>query len=307
MKRQATTKQVIFTAMFASLFISAIKLAGAVITRSASMLAESIHSLADSFNQVFLLIGIKKGEKKANELHPFGFSGELYFWSFIVALLLFTAGAVFSIYEGIHRLKNPIAINRMEIALIILGLSMIAEGFAFHKAKKKIDMERMGQSVISYLKKTKKSELLVVYLEDLAALTGLSVAMTALLLQHFTGITVFDGIGSILIGIILGVVAFFLGNETRSLLIGEAADPELIDRINEILRSEENIRMVIRLRSLQLGPEDILLAAKVEFDHRLTTREISNLINGIEAEIRHEFPEIKKIFIEPDIYKDNYI
>lgn len=302
-----SSKSVIFYALFANLFISVMKLIVSFITKSTAMMAESVHSLADSFNQVFLLIGIKKGEKKANELHPFGFSGELYFWSFIVALILFTAGALFSIYEGVHRLKNPVVVGKIGYAFAVLGLSFIAEGFAFIKANKKINLERKGEPIFSYLKRTKKSELLVVFLEDFAALIGLSVAIVALLLQHFTGILIFDGIASILIGIILAVVAFFLGNETRSLLIGESADPKLIYKINHILRDEENIERVIHMRSLQLGPEDILLAVKIEFNQRLNTKEISNLINGIEAEIRSEFPIIKKIYIEPDIYRENYI
>ena len=302
-----SSKSVIFYALFANLFISVMKLIVSFITRSTAMMAESVHSLADSFNQVFLLIGIKKGEKKANELHPFGFSGELYFWSFIVALILFTAGALFSIYEGVHRLKNPVVVGKIGYAFAVLGLSFIAEGFAFIKANKKINLERKGEPIFSYLKRTKKSELLVVFLEDFAALIGLSVAIVALLLQHFTGILIFDGIASILIGIILAVVAFFLGNETRSLLIGESADPKLIYKINHILRDEENIERVIHMRSLQLGPEDILLAVKIEFNQRLNTKEISNLINGIEAEIRSEFPIIKKIYIEPDIYRENYL
>lgn len=302
-----SSKSVIFYALFANLFISVMKLTVSFITRSTAMMAESIHSLADSFNQVFLLIGIKKGEKKANELHPFGFSGELYFWSFIVALILFSAGALFSIYEGIHRLQHPAEVEKIGYAFVVLGLSFLAEGFAFIKANNKINLERKGEPIISYLKRTKKSELLVVFLEDFAALTGLSVAIVALLLQHFTGILIFDGIASIMIGIILAVVAFFLGNETRSLLIGESADPKLIYKINHILKGEENIERVIHLRSLQLGPEDVLLAAKIEFNERLNAREISNIINGIESEIRSEFPIIKKIYIEPDIYRENYL
>ncbi len=307
MEKSHSSKPVIFFALSANLFISAIKLIVSILTHSTAMLAESIHSLADSFNQVFLLVGIKLGEKRANELHPFGFSGELYFWSFIVAIILFSAGAVFSIYEGIHRLQHPSELKNIEYAFIVLAISFFAEGAAFIKANKKINSERGGLPIIKYLKKTKKSELLVIFLEDFAALTGLSVAIIALLLQHFTGILIFDGIASILIGVILAVVALFLGNETRSLLIGESADPKLINSINEIFKKEENIKRVIHLRSLQMGPDDILLAAKIEFDHRLNMKEISNIINAIEAEIRGLYPQLKKIFIEPDIYKENYL
>ncbi len=306
MARKKSSKSVIFTALFANLFIAIMKLIISAITRSTAMLAESIHSLADSFNQIFLLVGIKKGEKKADELHPFGFSGELYFWSFIVAIVLFSAGAVFSVYEGIHRLYHPTKVEKIEYAFIVLGLSFLAEGLAFIKANKSISIDRKGEPIFSYLKKTKKSELLVIFLEDFAALIGLSVAIVALLLQHFTGIVIFDGIASILIGIILAVVAFFLGNETRSLLIGESADPELIYKVNSVFANEESIKRVIHLRSLQLGPEDILLAAKVEFDQRLNSNQVSNFINAIESEIRFQFPIIRKIYIEPDIYKKNY-
>ena len=156
-----SSKSVIFTALFANLFISAMKLVVSFITRSTAMMAESVHSLADSFNQVFLLIGIKKGEKKANELHPFGFSGELYFWSFIVALILFSAGALFSVYEGIHRLQHPMKVEKIEYAFIVLGLSFIAEGFAFMKANKKVNLERKGEPILAYLKNPKRTHRLM--------------------------------------------------------------------------------------------------------------------------------------------------
>lgn len=306
MGKNTSSKTIILYAFSANLFITILKFIVSVITGSSAMIAETIHSFADSFNQIFLLIGIKKGKKEADDLHPFGFSGELYFWSFIVAIILFTAGSVFSIYEGVHKLMNPMPIKNVKYAFIVLGLSIFAESIAFSKAFRKINKERKGISIYKYLRKTKKSELIVIFLEDLAAITGLSVAIIAIFLQYKTNILFFDGIASIIIGLILAVVAVFLGNETRSLLIGESAEPELIKKVVKIFMDDESIIRLINIRSLQLGPHDILLSAKIEFDHHLNTIEISNLINGIEKDIRTKYPDIKKIFIEPDIFKENY-
>jgi len=196
-------------------------------------------------------------------------------------------------------------IKNVNYAFLVLGFSLLAESIAFFKAFKKINIERQGIRVISYLRKTKKSELIVVFLEDLAAICGLSIAMLLILLQHLTGILILDGIASVIIGMLLCVVAVFLGNEIRSLLIGESADPKLMKQVGDLLREEESINRVIRIQSLQLGPEDILISIKVEFNHRLTSIEISNVINGLEADIRRNFPDIKKIFIEPDIYNNH--
>lgn len=306
MKSGSSSKSVIFTALLANAFIALMKLIVAVITLSSAMLAEAIHSGADTLNQILLLIGIKRGKREPDSLHPFGFSSELYFWSFIVAIILFTAGAAFSIYEGIHKLLHPAPIKHITYAYGVLIFSILAEGIAFYRALKKVNRERGQDTVFTYLRKTKKSEIIVVFLEDLAAISGLSFALVLILLQHLTGILVFDGIASIIIGFILCVVALFMGNETRSLLLGESADPKLIKKISLILVEEESINRIIYIKSLQLGPQDILISVKVEFNHRLTAKEISNLINGIEEEIRTNYPDVKKIFIEPDIYKNGF-
>lgn len=304
MKNENSSKSVIFTALLANMFIAILKFIVAIITHSSAMIAEAIHSSADTLNQILLLIGIKRGKREPDSLHPFGFSSELYFWSFIVAIILFTAGAAFSIYEGIHKLTHPAPIKNITYAFIVLAFSIAAEGVAFYKASKKVNRERGNIGVFSYLRKTKKSELIVVFLEDLAAISGLSIALLLIFLQHITGILVFDGIASILIGLILCAVAIFMGNETRSLLLGESADPKLIKQVTAIFDAEESITHIIYIKSLQLGPEDILISVKAEFSHRLTSKEISTLINGIEKEIRTKFPDIKKIFIEPDIYSN---
>lgn len=302
MSTSHSSKPVIMTALVANFFIAIMKLVVAFITGSSAMLAESIHSFADTSNQIFLLVGLKKGEKAPDMLHPFGFSGELYFWSFIVAIILFSAGGVFSIYEGIHKLNHPQPIENVGYAFAVLALSIIAEGIAFYKASRKINKERLDISIYQYLRSTKKSELIVVFLEDLAAVCGLTTALALIFLQHITGILIFDAIASMIIGLILCVVAIFLGNEIRSLLIGESADPKIIKQIADIFQQEESIDRVIFIKSLQLGPDDILLAVNAEFNHRLTAAEINNLIDGIEKEICAKFPDVKKIFIEPDIY-----
>jgi cation diffusion facilitator family transporter len=306
MKNGNSSKSVIFTALLANAFIALMKLIVAVITLSSAMLAEAIHSGADTLNQILLLIGIKRGKREPDSLHPFGFSSELYFWSFIVAIILFTAGAAFSIYEGIHKLLHPAPIKHITYAYVVLIFSILAEGIAFYRAFKKVNRERGQDTVFTYLRKTKKSEIIVVFLEDLAAISGLSSALVLIFLQHLTGSLIFDGIASIIIGIILCAVALFMGNETRSLLLGESADPKLIEKISSIFVEEESINRIIYIKSLQLGPQDILISVKVEFNHRLTAKEISNLINGIEKEIRTNYPDVKKIFIEPDIYKDGF-
>lgn len=305
MKNGNSSKSVIFTALLANLFIAIVKFVAALLTGSSAMLAEAIHSFADTLNQVLLLVGIKRGKRAPDSLHPFGFASELYFWSFIVAIILFTAGAAFSIFEGIHKLMHPVPIQNIKYAFAVLLFSLIAEGIAFSKALQKINRERGNLGIFAYLRKTKKSEMIVVFLEDFAAISGLSCALLLIFLQHVTGILIFDGIASMLIGLILAAVAVFMGNETRSLLLGESADPKLIKKVNAIFDAEESINHIIYIKSLQLGPEDILISVKAEFNHRLTSREISALINGIEKEIRTRYPDIKKIFIEPDIYRNS--
>lgn len=306
MPKTTSSKSVIFAALFANLSIAILKLIVSFITRSTAILAESVHSFADTMNQIFLLIGIRKGKKEADALHPFGFSSELYFWSFIVAIIMFTAGAIFSIYAGVQKIMHPEPVSRLGLGLMVLGFSILAEGFAFLKAFKRVNRERGEFSILNYLRKTKRSELIVVFLEDLAALIGLGLAIILLILQHITGILIFDGIASILIGIILCMVALFLGNEIKSLLIGEGAAPETLNAIRMILKKEDCIHRLIHIKSLQLGPDDVMIAIKAEFNPRLNAREISLMINGIEEDIRNKFPHIKKIFVEPDIFSGGF-
>ena len=293
----------ILAAFSANLFIAVVKFVVAYFSASSAMLAEAIHSAADTLNQILLFVGIKKAAKKADELHPFGFSGEAYFWSFIVAIILFTTGAIFSIYEGIHKLRHPAPVDHIQYAFLVLGIAIIAEALSLRTAFRKINIERGKTGIVAYLRKSKKAELIVIFLEDSAALIGLAIALLALLLEHFTKIFLFDGLASILIGVLLAVTALFLGNETRSLIIGESADPAMLRKIRLLLLKEDSITRVIHIRSLHLGAEDILLAIKAEFSEQLNARQICILINGLEKDIRAQFPEVNKIFIEPDIFR----
>lgn len=303
MKARDSSIPVVLFAFGANLIIALVKFLVFLLTRSSAILAETVHSLADTMNQVLLLVGIRKGRREPDQLHPFGFSGELYFWSFIVAMLLFTAGSVYSIWQGINKLMNPVPVQQIHYAFAILGVAIIAEGTAFMKASRMIQKERRGRSVYRYLRSTKKSELIVVFMEDLAALIGLCIAAACLILEQLTGLLVFDALASVLIGVLLAAVAFFLALETKSLLVGEAADPEVIGGVRHILHDDDSVNRVIAMRSLHLGPEDILLAVKLEFNERLNAREISNLINGFERDIRQRYPQIRRIFIEPDIFR----
>lgn len=303
MKSRDSSIPVVLFAFGANFIIAVVKFAVFLLTRSSAILAETVHSMADTMNQVLLLVGIRNGRREPDQLHPFGFSGELYFWSFIVAMMLFTAGSIYSIWQGIHKWMNPQPVQQIHYAFAILGVAIIAEGAAFMKARRMVQKERRGMSVYRYLRCTKKSELIVVFMEDLAALTGLCIAAVCLILEQLTGWLVFDALASILIGLLLAAVAFFLAHETKSLLVGEAADPQVIQGVKTILGDDDSVNHVIALRTLHLGPEDILLAAKLEFNDRLNAREISNLINGFERDIRESYPQIRRIFIEPDILR----
>jgi cation diffusion facilitator family transporter len=303
MKQAKSSKSVILTAFSANLAIALVKFLVAWITASSAILAEAVHSVADTFDQILLFVGITKAAKKADELHPFGFSGEAYLWSFVVAIILFTGGAFFSVYEGVRKLRHPAPVDHIQYAFLVLGIAVIAEASSLRVAFRKINVERGKSGIIAYLRRSKKAELIVVFLEDSAALIGLAIALAALLAEHFTGIIFFDGLASILIGVLLAFTALFIGNETRSLIIGESADPAMLRKIRLLLLKEDSISRVIHIRSLHLGAEDILLAVKAEFNEQLNIEQTCNVINGLEKDIRAQFPEVNKIFIEPDIYR----
>ncbi len=292
-----------FFALAANLAIALCKLAVYFLTRSSSMLSETIHSAADTGNQILILVGLKRSRKPEDPSHPFGYSKEKFFWSFLVAIQLFALGGLYSITEGIKKIAHPHPVERPILAVGLLLFSMAAEGFSFAKARKAVLREKGRMSVLKFLRRTAKTELMVVYLEDLAALVGLSFALLAVLLSVFTGNSVFDGAGSLAIGFLLVWVAFFLGREMHSLIVGEAAPGEVMEFARRTFEAQPGVERVIYLKSMILGDNHILLAGKLGFSPQTSMETVSRAVDRAEQQIRSRYPEVKKIFMEADVLK----
>ena len=283
--------------------IAVAKIVGFLLTGAASMLAEAVHSLADTGNQALLLLGAKRGSRPASAAHPFGYGRERYFWSFIVALVIFTLGSVYAVYEGIHRLLHPEPLESPLIAVGILGVAVLLEGWSFRTALAEARELRGTMRWLEFIRRTKAAELPVVLLEDLGALVGLGVALIGVSVAILTGDPRFDAIGSIVIGALLGLIAVLLSYEMHSLLIGEAADPHVESEIHAALARGPDVKRVIHLRTVHLGPEELLVAAKLEFSHTLSGAELCARIDQVEAGVRSAVPIARLLFIEPDVYR----
>jgi cation diffusion facilitator family transporter len=297
-------KRAIVAAFLANLGIAIAKFVGFAITGASSMLSEAIHSLADTGNQGLLLLGDRRSARVADEEHPFGYGRERYFWAFVVAVVLFTLGSMFAIYEGIHKIQHPEPLESPAVAIVILGVAAVLEGFSFRTAVHESRELKGDATWWRFLRTAKVPEFPVVLLEDAGALVGLAVALTAVVLNIVTGDSVYDGIGSVIIGGILGVIAVFLCIEMKSLLIGESASPADRDRILGALASSPDVRRVIHSRTEHLGPEEILLAAKVEFSDDLDVPGLAAAIDRVEAAVRAAVPSVRLIYIEPDVFRD---
>ena len=295
----ASVKSILF-ALLANLGIAITKTAAAVITGSGAMLAESIHSYADCGNQGLLFLGLNASKKKPDKEHPLGHGKEIYFWSFIVALILFSMGGMFSIYEGIHKvslhegLKNPV------IAIIVLSVSMILEASSLMGCLTQVKKLRKNKPLWEWIKHSTQSELIVVLGEDIAALLGLSFALIAIILSIITGNPVFDAFGSISIGVLLIFVSIFLATKVKSLLIGQSADNETFESIKAFLEARPEIESVLNLITLQLGPQ-IMVAVKAKMAKADSVGEMIDNINECEKELKKTNPAIMWIFFEPDI------
>ena len=295
----ASVKSIIF-ALSANLGIAITKTIAAIITGSGAMLAESIHSFADCGNQGLLFLGLKTAKKQPDEEHPLGYGKSTYFWSFIVALMLFSMGGLFSIYEGIHKLHSTEEINNPLIAIIVLSLSMVLEGASLWGCITQINTLRRGENLWGWLKNTRQSELVVVFGEDVAALFGLAFALISVILSLITGNPVFDSVGSIGIGVLLVVVSFFVAIKVKSLLIGQSADKTLRTEIKRTLEQRPEVDRVFSLITLQLGSQ-VMVAVKAKMSDSSSAEEMIRNINLCEADLRKTFPSVKWIFFEPDI------
>lgn len=272
----------------------------AFMTHSGAMLAETIHSAADCANQLLLLLGLKQAQKPADESHPFGYAKSVYFWSFMVAMLLFSLGGMFSVYEGIHKYQNPEPVHNIGWGIGILVFSILLEGYATYQNSIEINKRRGKDSFFGYLKNTKDSDLIVIFGENSAAVLGLFFAISALLASHYTGDSRYDALGSLAIGLVLIAVAVFLAAEVKSLLIGESADPTILESIEVIAKSEPEIESVINCRTVQQGPEEVLVCVKIKCKPNLDTQTISRVINHFEAALRTKHPAVKWLYVEPD-------
>jgi cation diffusion facilitator family transporter len=291
----------IIQSLMVNLLIATSKGFAAFMTKSGSMLAETIHSFADCANQGLLLMGVKQANRPANKKHPLGYGRAVYFWSFMVAMLLFSIGGMFSIYEGVHKFQHPEPVDHIEWGIGILVFSLLLEGYATYSNIIELNKRRGSSGFFQYLRNTKDSDLVVIFGENSAAVFGLILAITALMTAYYTGDGRYDALGSLAIGIVLIAVAIFLSVEVKSLLIGESADENINLSVKSIIEDHPEILQLINLITIQQGPGEVLMCLKIKCKSNLTALEISNMINNFEKDIREKNPEVKWIYIEPDL------
>jgi cation diffusion facilitator family transporter len=289
----------IIQSLIVNLLIASSKGFAAFMTGSGAMLAETIHSFSDCANQALLLVGVRQSRRSANVKHPLGYGRAIYFWSFMVAMLLFSVGGMFSIYEGIHKYNNPEPVEKIEWGIGILLFSLALEGYATYSNLVELNIRRGSTGLWQYLKSTKDSDLIVIFGENSAAVLGLILAIAALLASYYTGDGHYDGLGSFAIGVVLILVAIFLSIKVKSLLIGESADPVITKLVqNEVNKHPEILKLI---NCITIQPSEVLMCLKIKCKHDLNALQISTLINKFEEEIRQCSPEVKWIYIEPDL------
>jgi cation diffusion facilitator family transporter len=293
----------ILAALGANLGIAALKAIGFLLTGSGSMLAEAVHSVADSGNQVLLLVGHRKSQQPPDEQHPFGYGRERFFWAFVVAVVLFTVGAVVSFIDGIDKLRHPHELDAVGVAIAMLIGAALLEGYSFRTAMRESRPLRGSGTWWEFIRRAKNPELPVVLLEDTAALAGLCTALVALVLAEVTGNARWDAVGSLVIAVLLACVAAVLAVEMRSLLLGEAARPEVITAIKHAISESDDVERLIHLRTEHLGPDELLVTAKIEFAGHLTLAALAEAVDRVEARIRAAAPAAHVIYLEPDLYR----
>lgn len=298
---QDGSRKAIIAAFSANAGIALAKFVGFFLTGASSMLAEAVHSVADSGNQGLLLLGAVRGSQSESAERPFGHGRERYFWSFIVALVIFMLGGVFAVYEGVHKLSAPEPLSSPLVAVAILVMGVVLEGWSFLTAIREARSHRGERGWLQYYRQTKAAELPVILLEDLGALVGLVVALVGIGLATWTGDPRWDAAGSIVIGVLLTVIAVALSVKMRSLLVGESASEAHMQRLRDEMLKDEHIHRVLHMRTDHLGPDSLMVGVKAEFSAQLTFAEISNAINGAERRMRAAVPIARYIYIEPDL------
>ncbi len=294
-----STARAILYAFVANFGIALAKSWAAWLTGSGSMLAEAIHSYADTGNQVLLYLGLKQSQRPADDEHPLGYGKLSYFWSFIVALLLFSMGGIFSIYEGVHKLQHPEPLSQLWVAMLVLSLAIVLEGSSLYGALREIKKVRGERPFREWFKHTRSSELVVVLGEDIGAQLGLIFALGFLVIAGITGNPVYDAMGSICIGVILISISAFIAWRIRSLLVGRSADPDIQEAIDEIIAHQDGIEQVFNTITMQFGP-DTMLAAKIKMRPDMSIGNAVNHINALERELKERIPKLRWCFIEPD-------
>lgn len=304
--KKHSDKKVIYAALFGNSAIAVMKFIVAVFSGSAAMLAEGFHSTADSVNQLMLLIGLKRAARPPDENHPFGYGKELYFWAFVVAVSIFCVGAALSIYGGIKNLLHPEPVTSLFISLVVLGISVIFEAYPWwvaYSEAKSLKSEKGFSSFLDLAIRSKNPTVMVVLLEDSAAMIGLFLAAVGISLAHVTGMPFFDSAASILIGIMLFILALFLARETKALLIGESAGIKDRERIRQVICNVSEIKHCGQILTMHMGPKDILLNMEVEFIDNLSTDELEAAVERIERSVKAAVPAVTKIFIEAQSLK----
>lgn len=302
MSSSESGNKAIVAAGAANLGIAIAKFVGFLITGASSMLAESIHSLADTTNQGLLLLGGKRAQREPDPQHPFGHGHDRYFYAFVVAVVLFTAGSAFALYEAVHKIMNPEPVDSAIVAIVILVVAIGLEGFSFRTAVvESRPLKSPGTTWWQFIRRTKSPELPVVLLEDSAALLGLVFALAGVGMAVVTGNGIWDGIGTLLIGILLFVVAVILAVEMKSLLVGESANRTDVEALGAAIVDGVSVTRIIHMRTMHLGPDELLVAAKIAVDNALTVRELAGAIDGAETRARAAVPIARIIYLEPDV------
>jgi cation diffusion facilitator family transporter len=294
----------VVAALLANAGIAVAKFVGFLITGSGSMLAESVHSVADSGNQALLLLGGRKAQKAPTADHPFGYGRERYFWAFVVAIILFSLGGMFATYEGVEKIRHPHELESVAVAIVILLVAIALEALSFRtavKEAKKVKDPQMGWW--TFIRRSKNPELPVVLLEDLGAQVGLVLALIAVTIAQITGEPVWDGVGTLCIGLLLIVIAVILAVEMKGLLIGESASQADIEKIVAAIEVEPSVRRLIHMRTEHIGPDELLVGAKIELIPDLSVAEAAEAVNRVETSVRRVVPIARIMYLEPDIFR----